>query len=137
MTVLTCAMLTAAALAGVAAGSVHPADALEIHGLLLEHTGEDPLVTLAGPDSAIVLFVVMGGEWMDDGVQWGQLLTAASVAVRMDTGREWRLRDVAVSFGDAWCRMSSEHAGSIASAGPDAALRPEVCRSLVEVRILE
>lgn len=137
MTFSLCALLTAAASAGVAVDSVHPADALEIHALLLEHTGTDPMVTLAGPDSAVVLFVAMGGEWMDDEVQWSQLSLIAAAAVRTGLDSDWRLKDIAVSFGDAWCMMSSEDARSIALAGLDPALHPEGIRSLVDVRILE
>lgn len=91
--------------AGVGPGSNHAEDALRMSEGLADYLGVEPMVSLTGPDSAAVVFVAMGGEWSGDTVQWDQLLLISSFAVYLDMLSDWDLLDIAVSFGDTWCRI--------------------------------
>ncbi|MBN2607503.1 MAG: hypothetical protein JXA64_00190 [Candidatus Fermentibacteraceae bacterium] len=120
--------------AGAGPGSQHPDDALMMAGELAHYLQMEPIVSLSGPDSAIVVFVALGGHWSGDDGQWDSLVLISSYAVYLDLLREWELGDVAVSFGDSWCRITPEGLLSLSDRELEHADLLEAFRAITEVR---
>jgi hypothetical protein len=121
-------------MAGAGPGSEHPDDALMMAGELAGYMQMEPLVSFSGPDSAIVVFVALGGHWSGDDEQWDRLILISSYAVYLDLMREWELGDIAVSFGDSWCRIHPEGLLSLSDRELDRADLLDAFRSITEVR---
>ncbi len=130
---MTLAALSAAA---VGSGSRYREDALDLSSGISEYLSVEPLVSFSGPDSALVLFVALGGVWQGTDDQWDQLLITATCAVYLDILRDWELEDMAVSFGDTWFRIPPDSLVELAAGDMDHQELMCTFRSLVEVRPL-
>ena len=102
---ITVLVLASTTLAVVSEDSRYPEDALLISDLIEARTHESCMVSLMGPDSAMVAFVAMGGEWTDSEDNWYQLMLVYAVTSGVDMEKFWDIKDVAVSFGEAWCSI--------------------------------
>ncbi len=121
-------------MAGAGPGSEHPDDALMMARELAGYMQMEPLVSFSGPDSALLVFVALGGHWSGDDEQWDRLILISSYAVYLDILREWELGDIAVSFGDSWCRITPEGLLSLSDRELDHAGLLDAFRSITEVR---
>jgi len=85
--------------------SLYPEDALFISDAISEYLGIESMVSLTGEDSTVVLFVALGGEWTGEPDQWSELIVISSAALHIDLQRSFCILDIAVSFGNSWCRI--------------------------------
>lgn len=115
-------LLATLAAAGVGPGSGWPDDALLIGDLIEARLHRPCLVSLAGPDSALVAFAALGGEWTASDGDWYALMLVYAVTSGVDMEKPWSILDVAVSFGDTWCSIPME---AIFALGADSALTEE------------
>ncbi len=93
------------AMGAVQEGSLYPEDALLISDAVQEYLNGELMVSFAGVDSSLVLFVTLGGEWTGDPDQWAELIIISSYTASIDLQRSWNIKDIAVSFGSSWCRI--------------------------------
>jgi len=93
------------AIGGVQEGSEYPEDALLLSNTVQEYLSSESLVSFAGSDSSLVLFIALGGEWTGDPDQWTELIIISSYAAYLDLQRSWNIVDIAVSSGTSWCRI--------------------------------
>ena len=107
-TLIVLLALPTLSLAAVAEESQWPEDALLISDLIEARTHETCLVSLIGPDSALVAFVATGDEWTDSDANWNTLMLIYAITSGVDMEKYWDILDVAVSFGDAWCSIPME-----------------------------
>jgi hypothetical protein len=135
---ITVIILAAAgsASAGAGPGSVHTHDARIMAEELSAYLGSEPVVSFTGPDSALVLFVALGGSWQGEEAQWEQLAILSSYAIYLDLRRDWELADIAVSFGDSWCRIPPDGLASMADPDAEGGTVLDQLRSVTEVRDL-
>lgn len=101
-------LAAAATLAGVGAGSQYPDDAMLISDLLEHYVQGGYLLTLDGPDSALVCFVALGREWSASVTNWTDLMYIYAITSGVDMEKPWSIRDVVVSFGETWCTIPME-----------------------------
>lgn len=98
---------------GVQEDSLFPDDALLVSDTVQEYLGKESAVSFTGTDSTLVLFISLGGEWRGDPDQWTELIIISSYAASLDLQRSWNIRDIAVSFGSSWCRLSMNEISEI------------------------
>lgn len=96
------------AMGGVQEGSKFPEDALLISDMVQEYLEREPMVSFNGADSSLVLLVSFGGEWTGDPDQWTELIIISSYSASLDLQRSWNIKDIAISFGNSWCRIPME-----------------------------
>ena len=94
--------------------SLHPEDALLFSDSVQEYLNDELIVSFAGVDSSLVLFVALGGEWTGDPDQWTELIMISSYAAYLDLQRSWSIRDIAVASGSSWCRIPMDEIMKIA-----------------------
>jgi hypothetical protein len=108
-------MIAAQAFPTVQRDSVWPDDAVIINDLVETLLLRSCLVSLDGPDSALVLFVSLGGEWTASDSNWNDLMVIYAAASGVDMEKPWSIRDVAVSFGESWCSIPMEDIFSLSA----------------------
>ena len=128
--------LAAISAAAVGSGSLYREDAQDLSSGISQYLSVEPLVSFSGNDSALVLFVALGGDWKGTDDQWDQLLITATCAVYLDLLRDWELQDMAVSFGDTWFRIPPDSLMELAGRDLDHQEVMQDFRSMVEVRPL-
>ncbi len=101
-------LLTCTAVSEVAEDSKWMEDALIISDLIETQMTMPCLVSLAGPDSALVAFVSLGGEWTASEENWYDFMVVCAVTSGVDMEKPWDILDVVVSFGDSWCAIPME-----------------------------
>jgi hypothetical protein len=131
-------LLTAQAFGGVQQGSAWPEDALLISDLIEARLHRTCIVSLDGPDSALVAFISLGGEWTSSDYNWYDLIFVYAVASSVDMEKSWSISDLAVSFGPDWCLVRMDDVFALSS---DSVLTEEEwwteLKSLTEVHIRE
>jgi hypothetical protein len=131
-------LIAAQAFAAVQRDSAWPDDAVIINDFIETLLERSCLVSLDGPDSALVLFVSLGGEWTESDGNWSDLMVIYAAASGVDMENPWSIRDVAVSFGESWCSIPME---DIFSLSADSILSEEEwwaeLKSFTEVHISE
>ncbi len=103
------------AMGAVQEGSIYPEDALLVSDTVQEYLGRELAVSFKETDSTLVLFVSLGGEWRGGSDQWTELIFISSYAASLDLQRSWSVKDIAVSFGGSWCRLSMNEIFEIAT----------------------
>jgi hypothetical protein len=95
-------------LAGVQEDSAFSGNAQLISSAIEEHMGVEPMVSIDDGEEGLVLFVSMGGQWSGSDDDWSDLVVICSAALSVEIGDSRELDDIAVSFGNAWCRIHVE-----------------------------
>ncbi len=124
------------AMGAVQEGSLYPEDALLISDAVQEYLNGELIVNLAGTDSSLVLFIVLGGEWTGEPDQWTELILISSYAAYLDQQRSWNIKDIAVSFGSNWCRLPMDEILEITDEEPDESELLERFQAITEIRAM-
>jgi hypothetical protein len=131
-------VIAAQAIAAVQRDSAWPDDAVIINDFVETLLLRDCLVSLDGPDSSLVLFVSLGGEWTASDSNWNDLMVIYAAASGVDMEKTWSIRDVAVSYGESWCSIPM---AAIFSLSADSLLSEEEwwaeLKSFTEIHIRE
>ena len=117
-------------------GSLYPEDALLISDTVQEYLSGELIVNFAGTDSSLVLFTALGGEWTGDPDQWIELITISSYAAYLDSQRSWNIKDIAVSFGSNWCRVSMDEIMAITDEELNESELIERFQAITEIRAM-
>ncbi len=126
-------LISLQAMGAVQEGSEYPEDALLVSNTVQEYLSRELMVSFAGADSSLVLFIALGGEWTGDPDQWTELIIISSYAASLDLQRSWSIKDIAVSFGSSWCRLSMNEIFEIAAEEPGETEFLEKLQAITEI----